>query len=411
MATHSYPDNELMRGKDIVIIGLQAWYTDIGSNCKSIAKELSLHNRVLYINMPLDRKTIVHQKDDPNIRRHMEIIRGKGEDLVLVSPNLWNYYPSRVLESINWIPSTPLFSVLNRINNRRFASDIQKAVKKMGFTDYILFNDNDIFRSFYLKDLLKPKPAVYIYYSRDNLLGVDYWKRHGTTIEPAHIAKADIGMANSVYLANYLKKYNDNAWYIGQGCNISLFDADKEHIIPEDLEKIAHPRIGFVGAINTIRIDERVIASIARERPDWQIVMIGPEDEYFAGSDLHQLPNVHFLGKRPIESLPAYVAGFDVCINPQLINPVTIGNYPLKVDEYLAMGKPVVATNTDAMQIFEDQVYLADTPEAFAPLIDQALRENTPQRKQERIALARTHTWAESVKQLHLAVNKTLSIS
>jgi teichuronic acid biosynthesis glycosyltransferase TuaH len=402
------PDIGLLQGKNIVIIGLQAWYTDIGSNCKSIAKELSLHNRVLYINMPLDRKTIAGQKTDPNIQRHLQIIRNKENDLVEVSPNLWNYYPAAILESINWIPSTPIFSFFNRINNRRFSGDIKAAVKKMGFDKYILFNDNDIFRSFYLKELLQPE--VYIYYSRDNLLGVDYWKRHGTAIEPAHIAKADIGMANSIYLANYLKKYNKNAWYIGQGCNTALFNADKAYDLPEDLKAIPRPLIGFVGAINTIRIDETAIRCIAKQRPNWNIVLIGPEDDYFAKSDLHGMPNVHFLGKKPIDQLPRYIAAFDVCINPQLINPVTIGNYPLKVDEYLAMGKPVVATRTDAMQIFDDKVYLAATPAAFPALIDLALSEDNEERRCQRIGLARQHTWAESAKQIHLAIKNTISL-
>jgi len=401
------PDIGLLQGKNIVIIGLQAWYTDIGSNCKSIAKELSLHNRVLYINMPLDRKTIAQQKNDPNIRRHLQIIRNKEERLVAVAPNLWNYYPAAILESINWIPSTAVFSFFNRINNRRFSRDIKTAVKKIGFDKYILFNDNDIFRSFYLKELLRPE--IYIYYSRDNLLGVDYWKRHGTTIEPAHIAKADIGMANSIYLANYLRKYNSNAWYIGQGCNIALFNAEAAYEIPEDLRPIPHPLIGFVGAINTIRIDEAAIRCIARERPHWNIVLIGPEDDYFAKSELHGMPNVYFLGKKPIDQLPWYIAAFDACINPQLVNPVTVGNYPLKVDEYLAMGKPVVATRTEAMQIFGGNVYLAENPPAFPPLIDQALSEDNEERRRQRIELARQHTWAESAKQMHLAIKNTIS--
>ena len=407
MSFPTTPDIGLLQGKNIVIIGLQAWYTDIGSNCKSIAKELSLNNRVLYINMPLDRKTIAQQKNDPNIRRHLQIIRNKEERLVAVAPNLWNYYPAAILESINWIPSTAVFSFFNRINNRRFSRDIKTAVKKMGFDKYILFNDNDIFRSFYLKELLRPE--IYIYYSRDNLLGVDYWKRHGTVIEPAHIAKADIGMANSIYLANYLRKYNSNAWYIGQGCNIALFNAEAPYEIPEDLRSIPHPLIGFVGAINTIRIDEAAIRCIARERPQWNIVLIGPEDDYFAKSELHGMPNVYFLGKKPIDQLPRYIAAFDACINPQLVNPVTIGNYPLKVDEYLAMGKPVVATRTEAMEIFGGNVYLAENPAAFPPLIDQALSEDNEERRRQRIELARQHTWAESAKQMHLAIKNTIS--
>src|SRR5450432_1134730 len=144
----------MSKGRDMVIIGLSPWYIDIGSNCKSIARQLSLHNRVLYINMPLDRKTILREKDDPGIRTHLDIIENKKNDLVEIQPNLWNYYPHKTLESLNWITFTPLFSFFNRINNRRFAAEIRSATQRLGFSDYILFNDNDIFRSFYLKDLL-----------------------------------------------------------------------------------------------------------------------------------------------------------------------------------------------------------------------------------------------------------------
>lgn len=400
--------NDIVKGRDFVIIGLQAWYTDIGSNCKSIARELSRNNRVLYINIPLDRKTILQQKNDSNILKHLDIIKHNGDDLVEIQPNLWNYFPHKILESINWIPSFFLFSFFNRINNRRFAADIKKAVKRLGFKNYILFNDNDIFRSFYLKELLRPK--LYIYYSRDNLLGVKYWKKHGVRIEPKHIAKADIGMANSTYLTNYLQRYNPNSYYIGQGCDINLFDPGKNYIQPEDIRNIPHPIIGYIGAINILRIDPDVIRLIAKSRPDWNIVLVGPEDDFFSKSDLHRYSNIHFAGKKLMESLPSYISSFDACINPQLLNEITIGNYPLKVDEYLAMGKPIVATKTDAMQIFEDCVYVAEKPADYPGLIERALSQDNDFLKKKRIHLARTHTWENSVKQMNLAIDKTLSL-
>lgn len=396
------------KGTDIVIVGLSPWYIDIGSNCKSIARELSRNHRVLYVNMPLDNATILRQKDHPEIRKHLEIVKGNQPALYEIQPNLWNYYPTAVLRSINWIPSTPLFSLFNRSNNRRFAADIRKATASLRFSNYILFNDNDIFRSFYLKDLLHPK--LYIYYSRDNLLGVDYWKRHGTTIEPRHIAKADIAVANSNYLTDYLRRYNPNSYYIGQGCDSSLFNADASYPAPGDLENIPHPIIGYIGAINSLRLDEQVIREIAVSRPYYSVVLVGPEDEYFSKSMLHDLPNIHFLGKKPLPELPWYSSRFDVCINPQLVNEVTIGNYPLKIDEYLSMGKPVVATRTRALEVFGDNVYMADRPADYPALIDRALTEDNPAKRSGRIALAHSHTWENSVKELYLAIDKTLAI-
>ncbi|HLZ86064.1 MAG TPA: glycosyltransferase [Puia sp.] len=389
---------------DFVIVGLQAWYFELGSNCKNIALELSKHHRVLYINMPLDRRTIWQKKDDPHIARHLHLIRKGHTEVVQLGPNLWNYSPTRVIESLNWLPSTFLFERFNRINNRRLAADIRKATAILGFKEYILFNDNDIFRSFHLKELLKPK--LYIYYSRDNLLAVPYWRKHGRTLEPLHIAKADIGVANSIYLADYLRQYNPNSYYIGQGCSLSVFNPNTTYPVPEDLKNIPHPIIGYVGAIVSLRIDIRIILEIARSRPDWHIVMVGPEDEFFAGSELHSLPNVHFLGRKELPTLPAYIAHCDVCINPQLVNGMTIGNYPLKIDEYLAMGKPVVATRTATMKLFEDHTYLADSPGDYVPLVEKALAEDNAGLQAKRIGFANEHTWENCLKEFYHAISK-----
>ncbi len=392
---------------DIVIVGLQAWYTEIGSNCKSIAEELSHHHRVLYVNIPLDRRTAARDSANPNIRKHLDVIRKKDPvDMIRIGPTLWNYYPHRMLESANWLPWTWLFKKFCRINGKRFAADIRRATDMLGFRDYVVFNDNDIFRSFYLKDFLNP--SAYIYYCRDNLLGVPYWKKHGRIIEPLHIAKADIGAANSIYLANYLRKYNPNSHYIGQGCNIALFDPSVARALPTDMPSTPGPVIGYVGAIINLRIDNEILLHIAKTRPDWNIVLVGPEDEFFQTSELHRLPNVHFPGRKDIKDLPTYIGRFDVCINPQLINDITIGNYPLKVDEYLAMGKPVVATRTETMEIFGDSVYLADKPEEYPGLIERALGENSPELARKRIDLARTHTWEASVYKLYSLIEKQL---
>ncbi|MNL06256.1 putative teichuronic acid biosynthesis glycosyltransferase TuaH [compost metagenome] len=133
--------------------------------------------------------------------------------------------------------------------------------------------------------------------------------------------------------------------------------------------------------------------------------MVGPEDEVFKNSILHQIPNVYFLGSRDQKDLPRYINSFDVCINPQLINEVTIGNYPRKIDEYLATGKPVVATVTDAASIFSDCIYLAENKEKFAGLIKKAIVENSDERKAYRKFVAGSHSWENSVSELYKAIN------
>lgn len=392
----------LIKGKDIVVVGLQPWDNEIGSNCKNIAIEFAKNNRVLYVNYPLDRISIKREANNPLVAKRIDIINNKRNNLIQINNNTWQLYPNCVLESINWIPSTFIFRFFNKINNWRFAAEVKKAIDKLNFKDFILFNDSDMFRSYYLAELIKPKLSMY--YTRDNMMSVPYWYKHGHKLEPELVEKSDVVTANSTYLAQIAKQHNKNSFYVGQGCETEAFDLDKIDYVPKDIEHIKGPIIGYIGALYKLRLDLELIEHIANTKPEWSVVLIGPEDDAFKQSKLHQLKNVHFLGLKDTTELPAYLAKFDVAINPQILNEVTIGNYPRKIDEYLAMGKPTVATETQAMSIFKDYTYLGKTKEDYIKLIEQALAENSIEKQQERIKYARSHTWENSVSEIYKAM-------
>lgn len=393
-----------MENRDIVVVGQQAWDTPIGSNCKDLALEFSKHNRVLYINAPLDRRTQYQQRDTEPVKKRLSVISGEQNGLEVVADNLWIYYPDVVLESINFIKWTFLFRIFNKINNKRFAKSIDKAIHQLQFKDFILFNDSDMFRSYHLKELLKP--SISVYYSRDNMLATAYWRHHGKHLEPELMEKSDVCVANSVYLANVCRKYNPNSFYVGQGCDLTLFKNDDSVQVPIDLATIKKPILGYVGALLSIRLDEKILIHLAESKPDWSIVLVGPEDDTFKASKLHQLENVHFLGPKNPATLAAYIKGFDVCLNPQALNPLTIGNYPRKIDEYLAMGKPTVATKTEAMVTFENHVYLAASKEDYVTLAEKALAENNSGLVSKRIAFAQTHTWQRNTEEIYKAIEQ-----
>jgi len=133
--------------------------------------------------------------------------------------------------------------------------------------------------------------------------------------------------------------------------------------------------------------------------------LIGPEDEKFQQSILHQLDNVYFIGKIDLKDVPAWVKAFDVAINPQIVNDITIGNYPRKIDEYLAMGKAVVATRTEAMDYFREVVYLADNKDEFVRLIEKALEEDNDQLRKKRKATGFSHSWENNVNEIYKYIN------
>jgi len=396
----------MIKNRDIIVIGIQAWDIEIGSNCKNIALEFAKHNRVLYVNTPLDRRTIYQHKSRPLISKRIEMLKSKAENLIKVGENVWNLFPATILESINYIPGKWLFNILNRINNKRFANEILKAIKRLDFKDYLIFNDSEMFRGLYLPELLSPK--LYAYYTRDNLMAVDFYEKHGTHCEPALMAKADLVLANSTYLAALAAKHNPRSFYVGQGCDLSIYDRKTITAIPADMASIPKPVIGYTGALYNIRLDIDVLVYIARTKPEWSLVLIGPEDEDFKNSALHKLPNVFFLGNKKPDDLPAYVNCFDVALNPQKLNEVTRGNYPRKIDEYLAMGKPTVATKTEAMSVFAEYTYLAQDSAEYVQFIEKALAEDSPALAEGREKFARSHSWENSVKAIYEEMEKLL---
>lgn len=394
----------MIKGKNIVIVGTQSWDISIGSNCKNIATEFAKNNQVIYVNVPLDRKNYLKWTlTNPNDLLRLSVLKGRNSGLVKLGNAFWSFYPKIVFESVNWLKNKVLFDFFNKLNTKKLASEIQRITKQLGFKDYILFNDSSMFRGVYLKELLNPELSIY--YIRDNLITQDYFKKHGVRLEKETIKSADLVVSNSPYLRDYAKPFNSNSYYVGQGCDLELFKPN-EVPEPKDLSKIKGVKIGYIGFLTEMRLNINLLAEIAKTKTDWQIILVGPEDHAFKNSGLHQISNIHFLGSKNGDQLPAYIKYFDVCMNPQVVNDLTIGNYPRKIDEYLAMGKPTVATQTPTMEIFKDYVYLGQTATDYINLIDKALKENSPEKQQERIDFAKGHTWENNVQEIYKAIQQ-----
>jgi UDP-galactopyranose mutase len=149
---------------------------------------------------------------------------------------------------------------------------------------------------------------------------------------------------------------------------------------PDDQRAIPHPRVGFAGVIDE-RLDRELVDAIARERPEMQVVLVGPIVKVDPAS-LPRRPNIHYLGAKSYDELPAYLAGWDVALLPFARNDATRLISPTKTPEYLAAGCPVVSTPIrDVVSGYGDAglVRIAGTPAEFVRQIDEALahdREN-----------------------------------
>jgi len=87
----------------------------------------------LYINLPINRKTFHSKEKNKGIQQHCQVITS-GESLIKkIKDNLWQYYPKTIVESINWLPYTGLFKLINYFNNRRLAAELKKAFRELNF--------------------------------------------------------------------------------------------------------------------------------------------------------------------------------------------------------------------------------------------------------------------------------------
>jgi glycosyltransferase involved in cell wall biosynthesis len=175
---------------------------------------------------------------------------------------------------------------------------------------------------------------------------------------------------------------------------------------PPDQVAIPRPRIGFAGVIDE-RMDLSLLTRLALQRPDWQLVLLGPVAKVDPAT-LPRLQNVHYLGMKPYAELPDYMAGWDVGILPFAHNDATRFISPTKTPEYLAAGLPVVATSIrDVVEPYGTSglARIADGAAEFAAAIEAALGEGRCPRLNEVDELLGRGSWehtAAAIRQLML---------
>lgn len=385
---------------DFIIVGLTSWGSKIGSNALDMAMELSLKRKVLYINRARDVGSIFFVR---RIKIDAYNIKTSPGEIIKLNKNLLVYSPRSFMLSINWLPRGFLFRLLNYLNNLMIGKEIFKISKKLGFTNPVLLNDNDFIRYRHLDKWLKPR--IYIYYIRDFLTSRGYYKKHGY-VEKELIKSVGLVFSNSIYLKDYCKSVNSNSIFIGQGFDQTQFIKLKNNYVPKDIKKIKKPIIGYVGMLVNSRLDIDLICKVAEFHKDKSVVLVGYEDDVFQSSKLHKRNNIYFLGGKSVGDIQYYLRHMDVCFNPQRINELTIGNYPRKIDEYLFLGKPIVAMRTKAMSFFENYIYLAKDHDEFNELIELSLKENGTDLKVLRTNFANEHTWENCIK----IIDKSLSL-
>ncbi len=185
---------------------------------------------------------------------------------------------------------------------------------------------------------------------------------------------------------------------------------DYEHFAPaasrdiaaDEVSALTGPVLGFTGNVAAWKVDFDLLTEVARRRPSWTLVLVGPtrSDTLDDLSRLSSLPNVHYLGSKPYERVPEYVAGFDVGLCPYLWNAAMRSGFPLKLYEYLAAGKPVVASGNPDVAGMEPDVRVVRGADEFVSAVEDVLALDDDADRARRMTLAAANTWETRTRQM-----------
>lgn len=193
---------------------------------------------------------------------------------------------------------------------------------------------------------------------------------------------------------------NQRSYLLEHGVDYEHFSqaANDRTALPEDIATISGPIVGYFGEVDYKKVDQALIRHAALARPSWSFVFIGNVSTDISG--LAGLPNVHLLGARPYQALPAYAKAFDVCTVPWDSEDEMIRHAsPIKIREYLATGRPVVATDFPEAHRFASLIGIARDRDEFVVKIEAALGESEGLR-QQRMDAVKDDSWAKRVEEV-----------
>jgi UDP-galactopyranose mutase len=203
--------------------------------------------------------------------------------------------------------------------------------------------------------------------------------------------------ASRVSLYRSKLPYNPSTYLLPSGVEIEHFAraaCASDFQCPDEIVHINKPILGYFGVIDE-RMDLPLLSHIASAHPEWNLLMIGPVVK-IDPAELPQAPNLHYLGMRSYEQLPAYLSRFDVALVPFAMNEATRYLSPTKTLEYMAAHKPIVSTPIhDVIELYGTVVRIGRTPEDFTAHIEHILADpdEAASRHALEVAMLEQHTW------------------
>ncbi len=378
----SLENNQGLRGQDIVTLSTQDW-RDLWTRKQRFMLQFARQgNKVLYMETQFHWLTYV-RRIKQQWRRIYLFLLGPRE----AEPNLYIVTPPIIFPAFQIYPS------IAKLNNFILAIYLRSAMKKIGIKEPLLW-----LYTHFNEPLIKGLGAKRaLYECVDEFSGAKGLvnARVAGDLELATLRAVDAAIVTAPGLKKSKMEINSNIHVVPNAANVAHFERAASGNLPEpnDLKRIPRPRLVFVGAI-AYWIDLELLRYVARQRPNWQVVMVGPIHVNISGLD--GLPNIHFVGRKPYEILPNYLAWCDIALNPYKLDSISENCSPLKIYEYMAAGMPTVSTDMPEARQFPGLIGVAKNYDDFIHEAEKILNRTDEAQRSSSISCrteARKHSW------------------
>ncbi len=316
-------------------------------------------------------------------------------------PNLFVYSPLLV--------PLPYSRIARAVNRFLLARALRRWMRAIGFDRPIVWT---FLPTPVALDLIAAlDPALSIYYCIDDLAASSPGARRIVATEERLFREADLVFVTSERLRARAARFNAQVYLFPFGVNFERFDRVRQEDAPppSDLEALPRPIVGYLGGLHQW-VDQALLVEVASQLPDMTFALVGPAQTDV--SALERCANVRLLGQRPHETVPAYVKGFDVGLVPYRVAEYTLNVYPTKLNEYLVMGIPVVATDLPEIRRYNARhgalVDVASNAAAFADAIRRALNDSSPPVIDQRVAAAHQNSWDHRLADMNGLIDEAL---
>jgi glycosyltransferase involved in cell wall biosynthesis len=374
-----HPDKKL----NIVFWAFPSWNGNYMKSTVELARELAVNHNVLYIDYAYTVKDVLFPK--PSSLIPVKRITGKEESIIRVSTgnggSIWVLSLPPIIP-FNWTSSKWIYNFLEAFNNSIVKARIKKALHKLNFKTDIAVNAFNPFFGNAMSSIFSNCPIIY--YCYDNIDASNWASTHGARLEKSFINRADAVIFSSAALQQN-KQAERPSYVINNGVDLRIFNNVTA------AENPARPVIGYCGSIDE-RLDYDLTEKVIACNPQYDFQFIGRivAEQSMRLSDY---PNVHFTGALNPQALPGMMKHFSVGIIPFLKTSFTKNIYPMKVNEYLALGIPVVSTGFAQLSDLLGLMEIADDTETFSEKLKEVIATNNGEKQQVRINKARENSW------------------